>query len=81
MHNDYRYLCCVTYYPVNVAKQARELNKKGNFVFFNERNISHTGVLTFLNVKTIFSGSYFVKVAILIPCSPLPQETASVLRQ
>jgi len=66
---------------VNVAKQARELNKKGNFVFFNERNISHTGVLTFLNVKTIFSGNYFVKVAILIPCSPLPQETASVLRQ
>jgi len=69
--------CC----SVNVAKQAREINKKGSFVVFNERNISHTGVLKFLNVMTIFSENYFVKLAMLIPCSPLPQETGSVLRQ
>lgn len=81
MHNDYRYQCCVTYCSVKVAKQARGVNKKGSFVVCNERNISHTGVLKFFNVKTIFSGNYFVKVAMLIPCSPLPQETASVLRQ
>lgn len=71
MHKVCRYSSCVSYCSVNVAQEAREVNKKGIFVVINERNISHIGALRFMNVQTIFSGSYFVQLAILIPCSPL----------
>jgi hypothetical protein len=65
---------------IKCRKTTKDGNKKGSFVVGDERNISDTCVLKCLHVKTISEENCFVKIAMLIACSLLAQETASVLR-